>query len=815
MDLCPHIQSVDSSDESKTSGFASDCDMKLALDISTPVVPSESRYLTRLMVYGNEDELSRSESSQSSKTSGSELRTYNIDPHNKIIQDKIRAALKFLTFREQHVLVQFWSPRVVGKHQLLTSIDQPFGLGVLDERLLLYRKDSVHSSFVVDMNDEDEDTSPIARVFRRGLPEWTSDVTNYLPKDFPQQECAIRCNLNGYLALPVFDSDVRSCVGVIELLTSSKYSSFAYEVQQVESALKTTKLTTAQAFDSPSINVHYEQRQNELQRILSILKAVCETHQLPLAQTWAVSPLSSFASHEEVLKMTCNSFDIRCLGKTCMSTASLPFYVPDLGLWSFRKACREQHVDKACGLVGRALLSCGSCFCGNVTKLSEEEYPLVHNAQMSGLTSCFAIFLHSIESNDDYVLEFFLSLNRDDGKHVHNLVQTLKENIEIAYGFELGDTSSIQVVGPPTEASLFLYTGPQRTINSCITTAKTNILETVSSDSESFVGDVAKTNSTYIVNQLPSKQELFNNNGATMITSTEILSLDDIERDNVNVACKKDNDNVMYDHDVSMHMTNVGEKSNSLKQGSKRKLYSLTMEAAEKHVGKPTDEAANSLGGKSSYLQRTSIEQFGLSSVVFLLLRIKRWSCLSKHHEFSGKWWLCGKHSYLPFKLDSVYQVAQVLLSLKRWRNRKSSMHAIHNRDHPTVFESIENPKYKPNIIKPYCYVNWKLAESSLVYASPKHTVASVISDAKKVTVKATYKGDMIKFQFPTSLGLFELENEVAERINLKSKRIFLKYRDEDDDLILLACDADLRSLLGSSTSNNSVIKLIIVLADE
>ncbi|PWA52183.1 NIN-like protein [Artemisia annua] len=727
MDLCPHIQSVDSSDESKTSGFASDSDMKLALDISTPVVPSESRYLTRLMVYGNKDELSRSEWSQSTTTNGFELRTDNIDPHNKIIQDKIRAALKLLTFREQHVLVQFWSPRVAGKHQLLTSIDQPFGLGVLDERLLLYRKDSVHSSFVVDMNDEDEDSSPIARVFRRGLPEWTSDVTNYLPKDFPQQECAIRCNLNGYLALPVFDSDTRSCVGVIELFTSSKYSSFAYEVQQVESALKTTKLTTAQAFDSPNINVHYEQRQNELQRILSILKAVCETHQLPLAQTWAVSPPSGFASHEEILKMTY------------------------LGLWSFRKACREQHVDKACGLVGRALLSCGSCFCGNVTKLSEEEYPLVHNAQMSG----------------------------DDGKHVHNLVQTLKENIEIAYGFELGDTSSIQVVGPPTEASLFLYTDPQRTINSCITTAKTNILETVSSDSESFVGDVAKTNSTYIVNQLPSKQELFNNNGATMITSTEILSLDDIERDNVNVACKKDNDNVMYDHDVSMHMTNVGEKSNSLKQGSKRKLYSLTMEAAEKHVGKPTDEAANSLGGKSSYLQRTSIEQFGLSSVVFLLLRIKRWSCLSKHHEFSGKWWLCGKHSYLPFKLDSVYQVAQVLLSLKRWRNRKSSMHAIHNRDHPTVFESIENPKYKPNIIKPYCYVNWKLAESSLVYASPKHTVASVISDAKK------------------------------------SKRLFLKYRDEDDDLILLACDADLRSLLRSSTSNNSVIKLIIALADD
>ncbi|GJV60397.1 hypothetical protein Tco_1466497 [Tanacetum coccineum] len=83
-----------------------------------------------------------------------------------------------------------------------------------------------------------EDISPPVRVFRRGLPEWTLDLTNYLPKHFPQQECAISCDLHGYLALPVFDLTTRSCVGVIELLTSSKYVSYAHEVQQFHSALK-------------------------------------------------------------------------------------------------------------------------------------------------------------------------------------------------------------------------------------------------------------------------------------------------------------------------------------------------------------------------------------------------------------------------------------------------------------------------------------------------------------------------------------------------------------------------------------------------
>ncbi|GKE27524.1 hypothetical protein Tco_1442908, partial [Tanacetum coccineum] len=164
-------------------------------------------------------------------------------------------ALKLLTFREQRVVVQFWSPRVVGQHQLLTTIDQPFGLGVHhDESLLSYRRASQHNLYVVDKDYDEVDLSPPARVFMLGLSEWSSDLTNYLSKHFPQQECAIRCNLHGYLVLPVFDSTTRLCVGTLELLASSKYTSFDYEVQQFETALKTQKLTCLQVLDDPASN---------------------------------------------------------------------------------------------------------------------------------------------------------------------------------------------------------------------------------------------------------------------------------------------------------------------------------------------------------------------------------------------------------------------------------------------------------------------------------------------------------------------------------------------------------------------------------
>ncbi|GJZ35409.1 hypothetical protein Tco_0581226 [Tanacetum coccineum] len=135
-----------------------------------------------------------------------------------------------------------------------------------------------------------------------------------------------------------------------------------------------------------------------------------------------------------------------------------------------------------------ALLSHGSCLCEDVTKPSQEEYTLVHYALMSGLSSCFTIFLHSIESNYDHVLEFFPPLQREDGRYVQNLLHTLKHNIEIASGFELGD--SIKVVGPPMDlsanieanniqtSSYLMDTNPQSTIISSITTTKTKILVT-------------------------------------------------------------------------------------------------------------------------------------------------------------------------------------------------------------------------------------------------------------------------------------------------------------------------------------------------
>ncbi|GJY36083.1 NIN-like protein [Tanacetum coccineum] len=445
----------------------------------------------KLAVYEKEGLLFRADSSQSTiDNDGHKLTAENIhDPHSqKILRNKIGTALKLVRIREQKVLIQFWSSHVVGKDQVLTNIDQPYGLG--DEALLSYRK---NSECIV----ADNHLNPPGRVFKQRLPEWTSDLSNYLPEDFPQQECAIHCNLHGYLALPVFHKTTEGlCIGVLELLGSYKYTSFAYEVIQVHAALKVSilplkfdnayhsycftqsctalsfslfcefgqfanfpmqkeakgseqNLTCQQAFDHPALNVPDDSKQNEWDQIHRILIRLRDIHNIPLAQTWeAVSPSTNVVSHQKVIQKCCSSFDTECIGKVCMSTASQALCFKDPVMVDFIKKCNEVHLENSKGVVGRALSSKGLWYCRDVTKLNKEEYPppLAIHAQTYELTGCFAIFLHSVESNDDYVLEFFLrSGMEDDRLTIKDVVQTLKGvMVEASAGLELGDTSSIQ-----------------------------------------------------------------------------------------------------------------------------------------------------------------------------------------------------------------------------------------------------------------------------------------------------------------------------------------------------------------------------------
>nr|GEV34242.1 hypothetical protein [Tanacetum cinerariifolium] len=180
--------------------------------------------------------------------------------------------------------------------------------------------------------------------------------------------------------------------------------------------------------------------------------------------------------------------------------------------------------------------------------------------------------------------------------------------------------------------------------------------------------------------------------------------------------------------------------------------------------------------------------------VVLLLVKVKRWSCSSNRHGFAAKWWICGKHSVF---------VSEPNLTIEP---RASSMISSSSKESDDSIETL-NPIPEP-----------PQAHSDMFPVSPEKNVAKVSQDIRMVTVKATYKDDMVKFQFPLSSGLLELKQEVARRFMFENTRLHLKYRDEDGDVILVACDADLRILIlpySATTVGNSTIKLMVEIADD
>ncbi|KAL7187918.1 hypothetical protein ACSBR1_037875 [Camellia fascicularis] len=76
-----------------------------------------------------------------------------------------------------------------------------------------------------------------------------------------------------------------------------------------------------------------------------------------------------------------------------------------------------------------------------------------------------------------------------------------------------------------------------------------------------------------------------------------------------------------------------------------------------------------------------------------------------------------------------------------------------------------------------------------------------IAQDASIVTIKVKYGDDFIKFQLPVSSGMVEFQQQVAKRLNLQGGTYHVKYQDEDNDRILIACDEDLQNFICNSIS--------------
>lgn len=84
------------------------------------------------------------------------------------------------------------------------------------------------------------------------------------------------------------------------------------------------------------------------------------------------------------------------------------------------------------------------------------------------------------------------------------------------------------------------------------------------------------------------------------------------------------------------------------------------------------------------------------------------------------------------------------------------------------------------------------------------------------IMIKAVYKEDIIKFQFPVTAGIKEFQNEVEKRLQLKSRSYEIHHLNNDDigrSTSLISDDAELQNLLRTMVSlekKGDTVKLVL-----
>ncbi|KAE8649960.1 hypothetical protein Csa_012548 [Cucumis sativus] len=303
--------------------------------------------------------------------------------------------------RDKDVLVQVWVPINRGGRSVLITNDLPFSQNSSCTRLTKYRDVSVTYEFTADEDSKKALGLP-GRVFSRKVPEWTPDVRFFRSDEYPRVNHAHEHDVRGTVALPIFEQGSKNCLGVIEVVMVTQQIKYGSELENVCKALEAVKLRSSDVMGHPNKKVFNRSNEAVLQEIQNTLKSACETHGLPLAQTWASCMQQSRGG--------CRHSDENY--SCCVSTVDRACFVADQRIQEFHEACSEHHLLKGEGIVGMAFKSNEPCFSSDITSFCNTEYPLSHHAKLFGLHAAVAIRLRCIYiSKTDFVLEFFLPVN--------------------------------------------------------------------------------------------------------------------------------------------------------------------------------------------------------------------------------------------------------------------------------------------------------------------------------------------------------------------------------------------------------------------
>lgn len=184
-------------------------------------------------------------------------------------------------------------------------------------------------------------------------------------------------------------------------------------------ALQAVDLRSSELFTPHKIKDDHESYQAEVAEIKEIVTSVCNTYNLPLAQTWT----------------PCNRQDTdQCRydeNSACLSIVTSASYVHNEQVLGYHEACCKHQLLKVEGVVGRALGTNQPCFATDISAFSEAEYPFAYHAKMLRLKGAVAIRLKSIYTDStDFIIEFLLPLGCKDLEEQKQIVSSILSEIQ-------------------------------------------------------------------------------------------------------------------------------------------------------------------------------------------------------------------------------------------------------------------------------------------------------------------------------------------------------------------------------------------------
>ncbi|TYG54835.1 hypothetical protein ES288_D09G222900v1 [Gossypium darwinii] len=790
------------------------------------------------------------------------------------MKERMTQALRyFKESTQQHVLAQVWAPIKSGGRYVLTTSGQPFVLDPNSNGLHQYRMVSLMYMFSVD-GESDKQLGLPGRVFLQKLPEWTPNVQYYSSKEYSRLGHALHYNVQGTLALPVFEPSMQSCVGVLELIMTSQKINYAPEVDKVCRALQAVNLKSSEILDHPITQICNKSRQNALAEILEILTVVCENHKLPLAQTWVPCQHRSVLANGGGLKRSCTSFDGSCMGQVCMSTTDLASYVVDAHTWGFREACLEHHLQKGQGVAGRAFLCHNSCFCADITQFCKTEYPLVHYARMFGLTACFAICLRSAYTgDDDYVLEFFLPSAIVDSNEQRTLLgsmlATMKQHfrsLKVASGDKFEESEGfIQIIEassderhdsilesvpipPSVKSPPGINTSPDRELQ--LDSSRQYL--TMNLDPATTGGSIAASGSDkpICLPQNKDGKKLERKRGKTEKSiSLEVLqqyfagSLKDAAK-SLGV-CPTTMKRICRQHGISRwpsrRINKVNRSLSKLKcviesvQGTTDSTFGLASLASSplpvtvgsvswptslkgsNQQNSPNSKPLEPQGEKDDSTQGSNgqalVEDWLLGGRTSSQELFPQLNGLSPNMDEGEEVLRCQREESADMptsrglcqgglNVSATFSMPEALLATECQEpfggmlvEGAGSSKDLRNLC-PSAAEAAidETPP-------PYSDLALKQATTTYTQSTPNLTARQ---EKTSVTIKATYREDIIRFRISLTSGIVELKEEVAKRLKLDVGTFEIKYLDEDNEWVLIACDSDLQECLDVSISSGS-----------